>query len=288
MSEIYCKASQVFSIVKIMKLSSIRLGFVGFGHMAQVIFRAIDHSKLISHSQISFVRRDPKKIRETEETFRITSTSLENLVKTSDLILLCVRPNQAGAILKEMEQIGVAGKMIISILAGTKISFFQQQLGPEAQILRVMPNLPAAVGEGMTLFSYASNASSEFRSFSRILFGCMGEVAELKEELMDIGCGMSGSGPGFVFQLIEAMARIGEKEGIVYEESLKISAQTFLGAARLILKGGVLPADLIHQIATPNGTTEAGFNKMRELHLDKGFQSVIQASAARSKAISEQ
>jgi pyrroline-5-carboxylate reductase len=187
-----------------------------------------------------------------------------------------------------MAEIGVEGKMIVSILAGTKIPFFQHHLGIDTQILRVMPNLPAAVGDGMTLFSYSQNASSEFRSLSRILFGCMGEVVELKEELMDIGCGMAGSGPGFVFRLIEAMARIGEKKGIAYEESLKISAQTFLGAARLILKGDVLPVDLIEHIATPNGTTEAGFNKMRELGLEKGFQSVIEASAARSKAISEE
>lgn len=271
-----------------MKLSAISLGFIGFGHMAQVIFRAIDHSKLIPHSQISFIRRDSRKMRDNEQAFKITSTSLENLVQTSDLILICVRPSQAGPILRQMAEIGVEGKMIVSILAGTKIAFFQHHLGMNVQVLRVMPNLPAAVGDGMSLFSYSSNASAEFRSFSRMLFGCMGEVAELKEELMDIGCGMAGSGPGFVFRLIEAMARIGEKEGIAYQESLKISAQTFLGAARLILKGDVLPVDLIEHIATPNGTTEAGFNKMRELGLEKGFQSVIQASAARSKAISEE
>ena len=269
-----------------MKLSEIRLGFIGFGHMAKVIFHAMDHSKLIPHSQISFIQRDPHKMKDNEQTCRITSTSLKNLVATSDLILLGVRPNQAIPILKELSQIGMDGKMFISILAGVKISSFQKELGPNVQILRVMPNLPSAVAEGMTLFSYGSNASIEFRSFSHLLFSCMGEVVELKEELMDIGCGMAGSGPGFVFALIEAMARLGEKEGISYKESLKISAQTFLGAARLILEENLLPSDLMVQIATPNGTTEAGFNKMKELEVQSRFQAVIQASAARSKELS--
>lgn len=269
-----------------MKLSSVRIGFIGFGHMAQVLFRALDLAKLIPHSQISFLRRDPKKMKENEETFRITSTSLDNLVQTSDLILLCVRPNQAAPLLEDLAHIGTQGKMIVSILAGIQISFFQRYLGQDSQILRVMPNLPAAVGEGMTLLSFGPNSSTELRSFAHLLFGCMGKVAELREELMDIGCGMAGSGPGFVFRLIEASARLGEKTGIPYEESLKIAAQTFLGAAQLILKGGALPIRLIHEIATPNGTTEAGFNKMNELHLDQGFQAVIQASADRSKVLS--
>jgi pyrroline-5-carboxylate reductase len=269
-----------------MKLSAIHLGFIGFGHMAQVIFRLIDRAKLLPHSQISFLRRDPKKMRENEQSFRITSTSLENLVKKSDLILLCVRPNQAAAVLQQMATIGTQGKMIISIMAGIKISFLQKYLGSESQILRVMPNLPAEVGEGMTLFSYAPNSSGEFKSLSHLLFGCMGKIIELNESLMDIGCGMSGSGPGFVFKLIEAMARLGEKQGIPYKDALNISAQTFLGAAKLILEGSVLPADLIEQIATPNGTTEAGFDKMRELHLESGFQAVVEAAALKSKAIS--
>lgn len=270
-----------------MKLSLVRIGFIGFGHMAQVLFSALDQAKLIPRSQISFLRRDPKKMRENEKTFRITSTSLENLVATSDLILLCVRPNQALPVLEELARIGVQGKMIVSILAGIQISFFQKYLGSDSQILRVMPNLPAAVGEGMTLFSYGPNPSVEFKSFSHLLFGCMGQVAELREDLMDIGCGMAGSGPGFVFRLIEASARLGEKEGIAYEESLKIAAQTFLGAAQLILKGGVSPAQLLEQIATPNGTTEAGLNKMNELHLDQAFQSVIQAAADKSEKMSQ-
>ena len=103
---------------------------------------------------------------------------------------------------------------------------------------------------------------------------------------MDIGTGLSGSGPGFVFRLIEAMARVGVKHGLPYNTALKMSAQTFAGAARLILKGGV-PEELIRQITTPNGTTEAGFKVMASSHIEKALQDVVEAAAHRSKELSE-
>jgi pyrroline-5-carboxylate reductase len=115
----------------------------------------------------------------------------------------------------------------------------------------------------------------------------MGEIIEVPENLTDISLGVSGSGPGFVFRLIEAMARTGEKHGIGYEKALKMAAQTFYGAAKLILKGKK-PEDLIQQIAVPNGTTEAGFKLMDSLQMDHHFQSVIETAAKRSQEYSEE
>jgi len=276
-----------FLIDEWMKISDYNIGFIGFGHMAEVIFKAIDAARLVPRHQISFVRRDPGKMKEDEKKYGITSTSLENLTKKSELILLCVRPNQAEAVLKDLQKIGVESKMIVSILAGTKLSFFQKYLGPKTELLRVMPNLASAVGEGMSVFTYGPHASAEFKSMTHLLFSNMGQVIEVPENLMDISCGIAGSGPGFVFRLIEAMAREGEKQGLSYEKALKMAAQTFLGAAKVILKGGV-PEILIQQIATPNGTTEAGFKMMKATEIEKHYQSVVDASAKRSKELSEQ
>lgn len=270
-----------------MKTSQCHLGFIGFGHMAQVIFKAIDQAKLIPRSQILFLRRDPLKMRESEEKFGITAATLETLVERSHLLLLCVRPRDADAALKELARIGLREKMLASVLAGVKISFYQKYLGPHAQILRVMPNIASAVGEGMSLFTYASGASAEFKSLAAMIFSSMGEIAEVKEVLMDIGTGMAGSGPGFVFRLIEAMAQQGVKEGIEYPAALKIAAQTFAGAAKLILKGA-LPVDLIHQIATPGGTTQAGFDMMKKTEIEKHFQMTVEAAAKKSKEFSEE
>jgi len=270
-----------------MKVSQYRLGFIGFGHMAQVIYHAIDTAKLIPRSQMGFVRRDPGKSKKNEQEFGITATSMKNLVETSDLLLFCVRPQQASLVLKDLAEIGVESKLFLTVAAGLKLDFYQKYLGTQCEILRVMPNIASAVGEGMSVFSYGKNSSSEFRSTAHILFSSMGQVLEIPEELMDISCAVAGSCPGFVFRLIEAFARAGEKQGLEYEKSLKMAAQSFAGAARLILHGN-LPEILIQQIATPNGTTEAGFKVMNECQIDRHLQSVAEASARRSKELSEE
>ena len=255
--------------------------------MAKIICRSIERSRLIPRSQILFLRRDPRKIHEDEQSFGITSTSLETLVSKSDVILLCVRPAQAEEILKVMSSLEMKDKMLISILAGAKLSYFERFLGV-SQVIRAMPNVASEVGEGMTILTHGPHASSDFKSLANILFASMGITVELPEESMDIATGLAGSGPAYVFSLINAFARLGEQEGIPYEKSLKMAAQTFLGAARIIMKGGVAVEEMIRQIAVPNGTTEAGLKVLQELEIEKKLQSVISAAASRSKAISQE
>lgn len=270
-----------------MKIESCHLGFVGFGHMAQIICKALEKTKLIPHSQILFHRRDPSKAKANEQEFGITSTSLGHLIDKSDLLLLCVRPNQAEFALRDMAQLNPNSKMFLSVMAGIRVSFLRKHLGAKAQIARVMPNIASTVGEGMSLLSFGGHTSLEFRSLSNLLFGALGEVIEIAEQQMDIGCAMAGSGPGFVLELIEAMAKIGEKEGIAYNKAIKIAAQTFLGAAQMV-RQDYMPQDLLRQIATPGGTTEVGLDSMRKEQIAERFMLSIQQSARRSQQISEE
>lgn len=260
---------------------------MGFGHMAQILFQGIDRARIIPRSMISFLQRDAAKMKRNEQKYGITSTGLKNLVESSQILFLCMRPQQAETALRELSLVGgLEGKWIISILAGTKIAFFQKHLGLRAQILRAMPNLASAVGEGMSVLTYSPPCDPSFKTIGNLFFAAVGEIAEVPESTMDIACGIAGSGPGFVFRLIESMARTGEKQGIPYAQALKISAQVFAGASRLISKGA-LPADLLLQIATPNGTTQAGLDIMTHTEIDKHFASTIEAAAKRSKELSE-
>jgi pyrroline-5-carboxylate reductase len=269
-----------------MMISDCRLGFIGFGHMAQVLCRAFDRAKLIPRSQISFIRRDRDKSRKNEQEFGITATSLEHLIAESDLLILAVRPSQIEPILKELVRLKIdPSKWIVSVLAGVKLAYYQKFL--KNPLLRVMPNIASAVAEGMSVFTYGPHAPDDFRTIAHRLFSSTGEVVEVSEEATDLCCGISGSGPAFVFRLIEAVARHGEKHGIEYAKSLKLAAQTFAGAARLILKGGQ-PDALLQQITTPNGTTEAGLKVMSQLQIDTLYPKVIDASAKRSKELSEE
>jgi pyrroline-5-carboxylate reductase len=269
-----------------MKVSDYHLGFIGFGHMAQVIFKAIDRAKLIPHSQMSFIRRDRDKMKENEQEFGITSTSLKHLAEQADIIILGVRPAQAKIVLEELKSLHLdESKLVISVLAGVNLSYYRKFL--KNPILRVMPNIASDVGMGMSVFTYTQNVSNELRSLTNILFSCMGEIIEVPENLMDISCGIAGSGPGFVFRLIQAMAREGEKEGLKHADALKMAAQTFMGAAKLVLKKANVDL-LLQQIATPNGTTEAGLKMITSSHLDEQFRAVVAASAKRSKELSEE
>jgi pyrroline-5-carboxylate reductase len=267
-----------------MKISECHLGFIGFGHMAQVICQAIAQSRLIPLNQILFTRRDPQKAKRNEQEFKITATSLENLVKRSQILILAVRPNQAEGVLKELAPLLVEPKLLLTVVSGMKQEKYEKILGPKAIVLRTMPNVASAVGEGMTLFAPTSNTPREYLELGHLLFGAMGEVIDIPESKMDSGTVIAGCGPGFVFRLIHAFATYGEKEGISYEDALKMAAQAFAGGARLILKGGK-PETLLEQIATPNGLTEAGLKEMTALHIDQQVHTFLEAATKRSKEI---
>lgn len=266
-----------------MKISEYRIGFIGFGHMAKVIFGAIDRAKLIPRSQVLFTQRDRDKIRQNEKEFGITATSLKNLVDKSDLIFLGVRPDQAPQVLKELKEIDPT-RFVISMISGLKIKYYEQFF--KNPILRVMPNMAAEIGMGTTVFAYGPNVSNEQRSLSHILFSSMGQVIEIKETEMDIATAIGGSGPAFIFRLIEAMAKEGEKEGLREEVALKMAAYTFLGAASLVLTKGN-PNALVEKIAVPNGTTEAGLDVMELTKMREHFRKVVLACANRSRELSD-
>ena len=253
--------------------------------MAQIMCKALENAKVVPRSQILFHRRDPSKAKKNEQDFGITATSLGHLMDQSNLLLICVRPNQAEFVFRDMAQLNPDSKMFASVMAGIQLSFLQKHLGSKAQLVRVMPNIASSVAEGMSLLSFLGHPSIEFRSLINLLFGSMGQTIEIAEKQMDIGCGMAGSGPGFVLELIEAMAKIGEKEGIAYNKALKIAAQTFIGAAKLIQKGE-MPRDLLYQIATPGGTTQAGLDVLRQEQVPERLTAAIQAAAMRSAQIS--
>ncbi len=269
-----------------MHLSDCHLGFIGFGSMAQILFKMVTLAKLVSPSKINFIQRDAHKMRENEAKFGLTSTSLKTLAEKSDLLLLCVKPQQAEKVLLDLKALQLdPSKMIISILAGVKHSYYRKFL--KNPLLRSIPNIASEVFMGMTLLSPGPNASAELQSLGKMLFSCMGEVMQVPEELMDISSAIAGSGPAFVFRLIESAAKAGTKEGLSYEDALKLAAQAFMGAGKLVLKSGDIQT-LISKIATPKGTTEAGLKTMDHLELSKQFQEVFLASTMRSKELSQE
>jgi pyrroline-5-carboxylate reductase len=257
-----------------MKMEDCKLGFIGFGHMAQSLFLAMDRCRLVPRSQVLFLRRNLEHMRHDEEKFGISSANLVRLAKESDLLFLCVRPPQAKEVLEELARLPMEGKKLISILAGTSIASIRSFFKHELEVIRAMPNMAADVGESMTILSSPEKVNPSFLSLSHLFFKSMGQTVDLPEAQMDLATGLAG-------------ARLGEKEGIPYEKALLMIGQTFLGAGKLIVQDKLLPHELIQKIAVPGGTTEAGLRVLKELHMDHHFQRVIEASARRAHELSK-
>jgi pyrroline-5-carboxylate reductase len=215
---------------------------------------------------------------ETEKEFQITGSSLKNLVKESQILVLGVRSDQMENLLKDLSQLEVQDKMILTMATGLSISFYQKYLGEGIQIARVMPNLAISVAEGVTIASFSKTSSREFRSTLQRIFGSMGILKEVGEEVFPFASSLSSSALVCVFQLLEAMAKLGEKEGIPYLDSLEISSQGFLGASRSILKGEN-PQELIHRMAA----FQPSFNLLQEIGWEDLLQKVLLANTKPDK-----
>jgi pyrroline-5-carboxylate reductase len=262
-----------------------KIGFFGFGHMAQVLFGAIDRAKLIPRSRVFFMRRDVAKSLRNELEFGITATSLAHIAQHCDVIFLCVKPQQAAQAIDQLKEFSLDGKLVISILAGTTLGFLEANLTGAVQVIRAMPNIASEVGEGMTILTYGVNCDEKHKRIAHRFFGSVGQISSLPESLMDVAASMAGCGPGFVLRMIAAMAQAGKKQGMDEQEALKIAAQTFMGAAKLVANGSI-PAELIRQIATPQGMTAAGLISMDQTNIDGHFIQAIEAALNRAKELS--
>lgn len=265
-------------------MNELRFGFIGFGHMAETLLSTWLKAKVILPSQVSFIRKDKSKQKETSIKYGISATSLHHLVENSDVLLFCVRPQNIQEIINEFpNDLDISQKFFISILAGTKLSFFQK-LDQNIQLLRVMPNLPSKIGEGMNVFTFGKNVDEKYVDLSKKLFSFLGEIEEVPEAAMDSVTALSGSGPAFVAALLHAMANFGKEGGLSYEKALKIACQTLIGSAKLVQERKD-PEKIIKEIVVPGGTTEAGFKSMEESHLLKHFIAVFRAAYLKAKSL---
>lgn len=269
-----------------MKISELHLGFIGFGHIAQALFHAIDSAKLVPRSQILFTRKNPSKSRATQEAFHITGTALPHLLASSDLLFFCIPPQAAPAVLTEIHTHASAcrANKVISLMAGISLSQLAQGLTPSTEIVRVMPNLALTYGESLTFWTANQATSAELESFVHLLFSSAGKTLRIPEPLMHFATALAGSGPALILYLMDAVVRFGIKEGLSPALSREAAAQVLQSAAALMLHHE--PADLLQQIATPHGTTEAALQRLSSTPTALHLQEALQAATLRAAALS--
>ncbi len=208
---------------------------------------------------------------------------LVDIAATSDVILLCTKPQEALAALAELAKAaGGVGKLVISIAAGVTLAALEGA-GPENfRIVRAMPNTPALIGKGAAGYCLGSRATAEDGRTAQTLLGAVGLAVAVPEKLMDAVTGLSGSGPAYVYLVIEALADGGVRSGLPRDAALQLAAQTVLGAAAMVLETGEHPAVLKDMVTSPAGTTIAGLAEMESRGVRSAMIEAVSAAVRRA------
>jgi pyrroline-5-carboxylate reductase len=265
------------------------VGFIGAGNMGGALIEGALGRKVIERDGIVFCEKDDPRAQEILQRFNIKRLGqLAQLIRESEIVFLCVKPQDSKDVLEEVGRFIKEGQLLVSIMAGVSIELIQRLLGRNAAVVRAMPNTPALIGEGITAICHRDARSSERLELVKAIFSSVGEVVEVKEEWMDAITAISGSGPGFVFRMMEVFVGAGVELGIPQDISKRLVVQTFLGASRLSKVSSKDLGELRGMVTSKGGTTQAGLEKFSELKVDAALTEVLKAATFRAKELNRE
>ena len=254
-----------------------KIGFIGSGKMAGAIIKGIIKSGFILPENLIATQAEEEGLEDKSKELGI-KVILDNkiLVQKSDIIFIATKPNQVLDVLAEIGEFITSDKIIVSIAAGVRTEKLEANLPIQARVIRVMPNTPALVGEGMSGMIGGKNATKEDLDYVYNLLSTIGKCIVVEDETqMDIVTAISGSGPAFFYKVINDIARAGKELGLDYEKSLLLSIQTAIGSAKMALNREVSMEQLIANVATKGGCTRVGVDVMEDIDTAKIFANVI-------------
>jgi pyrroline-5-carboxylate reductase len=270
-------------------LKDIRLGIVGGGRMGSALIGGIISRSLVKAGHMIVSDALTERLDDLKKTYGIETTQdNRKVVKTSDIIILAVKPQTMPDVLKDIASVYQQRKLVISIAAGIPTGRIEKYLKKKARVVRVMPNTPALIGEGAAVIARGAHATDADLKVTQQVFESVGISVIVDEGLMDAVTGLSGSGPAYGFLIIEALADAGVNLGLSRDIALKLSAQTMMGAAKLCLTGNKHPAELKDMVTSPGGTTIAGLKVLEEGKLRATLIAAVEAAALRSKELGKE
>jgi pyrroline-5-carboxylate reductase len=260
-----------------------RWGFIGSGRMATALVRGMLGAGLARAGDI--VASDPLEAARTSlaaDTGISVFDANPPVVERSDVLVLAVKPQTMSTVLAQLRPALHDGHLVISVAAGVSIAALREGLGAERRIIRVMPNTPALLGEGASAYAIGPGVSADDEALVRSFLESVGRVVRVPEALLDAVTGLSGSGPAFVYLMIEALSDGGVRVGLPRETATLLAAQTVLGAARMVLETGLHPGVLKDQVASPGGTTIAGLHALERGAVRGALINAVEAATHRS------
>jgi pyrroline-5-carboxylate reductase len=261
-----------------------KLGFIGSGKMATALVQGVVAAGVIAREAIAVSDAIPAASEKLASAAGVTVKTNDELAAFADALVLCVKPNDALAALRSLRE-RIAGKLVISIVAGLPIARLEEAAGPGARVIRVMPNTPALIQQGASAYALGSTAAKEDADLAARVLGAVGLAVCVKEELLDVVTGLSGSGPAYIYLVIEALSDAGVLMGLPRDLSLQLAAQTVAGSAGMVLKTGRHPAVLRDEVTSPGGTTIAGLEALEAGAIRSAFLSAVRAATDRARVL---
>jgi len=268
--------------------AKLTIGFLGAGKMATALARGLVHAEIVFPREI--IASDPyATAREQFATQVGAGVTAENpaVAAFATVLILATKPDQAAAVLAEIQPHFTSHHLLISIAAGVTLAKLQAALPAGARVIRVMPNTPALIGAGASAYALGAHATTADADLAGRLLSAVGLALPVKEALLDAVTGLSGSGPAYAYQFIEAMSDGGVAAGLPRDVATRLAAQTVFGAAKMVLETGLHPGVLKDQVTSPGGTTIEGLHELEKGHLRGTVISAVRAATERSKKLGQ-
>lgn len=268
-------------------LANKKIAVIGAGHMGRALISGMVRAKLVDAKNITATRRGEDARSDLKRRFGVATTNdNKKAVAGADIVILAVKPQLASSVLAEIAPKVSKKQLIISVMAGIRTETIAARLKKPCPVVRAMPNTPCSVDAGATAIAGGKFAQEADMAAAEAVFGSVGKVVRLSESALDAVTGLSGSGPVYIYMVIEAMIDGGVKMGIPRDVAAKLAAQTVFGAAKLVIESGKHPAILKDEVTTPGGTAINAIHVLEARGLRSVLIDAIVAATLRSQELS--
>ena len=269
-------------------LQNRRVGILGAGNMGEALIRGLLLGHVCKPEQIICSDTRPERLQSIRETYGVNGTSHNpDVVKQSEILILSVKPQTMREVIGEVANDLDLSKLIISIAAGVPLNAIEACAKKELRLIRVMPNICVSVQEGVSAIARGRHTGQDDLMIAKTIFDSVGKSLFIEENLLDAVTGLSGSGPAYVFLMIDALADGGVKMGLPRNDALVLASQTLLGAARMLIETGEHPGRLKDMVTSPGGTTIAGLHALEQGGVRSTLINAMEAATQRSKTLGE-
>jgi pyrroline-5-carboxylate reductase len=263
------------------------LGFIGVGNMGEALVRGLVQAGTARAQDVLVSARRKERVDELTRTYGVRGGSNSEVARQSDVVVLAVKPQILDQVLREIAGDVDRQKLVVSVAAGVPIAAIERRLHPPLRIVRAMPNTPATVRAGATAIALGEHATDADLELAKRIFDSVGVTVVLEESQLDAVTGLSGSGPAYLFLVIEALADAGVKVGLSRRASMQLASQTVFGSAKLLIESGQHPGLLKDAVTSPGGTAIAGLHTLEAGGLRNVLMNAVEAATRRSRELGE-